>query len=195
MRHHCTWNRADFLGFFDFVVFAAMVRPKCSADPPESSESELAAFFFGLSLVWDSSLADDEYASYSDFTTSYVVTTTRALRNTLGSARLLLSERALEIDSAIDRTCSSRSSVVLDHRDVNGHFGNLICPLTDKCQRTYHTALDPLVVAEIFDQVTHRVAAAHPSSRSLFRARPSTIRVSVWIVFPKLYKAKGQLRK
>lgn len=69
-----------------------------------------------------------------------------------------------------------------------GHFLDLVCPLTNKSKWAYHSATKDIIRNQPKgrEAETYKVEALQPSALSDLRARPSTILVSVCMVFPRL---------
>lgn len=70
------------------------------------------------------------------------------------------------------------------------HFLNLVCPLANESKWTYDSATKKAVRNKSREGKVkmYKVEALQPSALSDFRARPSTILVSVCMVFPRLSK-------
>ena len=85
--------------------------------------------------------------------------------------------------------------------NADGHIVDLFRPLRYETHRADNPATCRISIVFLYNGVrnkcTHNVAAANPFFASDFLGRLSTMRVSVWIVFPRLKKvwsARVELR-
>ena len=76
------------------------------------------------------------------------------------------------------------------HSQSFRHFVDLLRPLCNQSNRADDaTKRSQRALEDLLDRklLTYSVVAEYPNPLSDFRGRPSTIRVSVWIVFPRLH--------